>query len=1086
MANIEVYLTSLGCSARENFCDRLTPLGGRGALVLPNALLVQRTRANRPRFNADVLSMDALASRILNLNGYRDFRKLTSHEQELVVAELLQDLPKEYSLSYFNRLVEKPGFVKSMTSLFRQLSNTGMSQEDICNVFRNYEGNLLSKHKDIVLLYEFYRNYIKGKNWFDLEGKLRLAIHVMQKDNAKLPWDEVAFSDFYDYTPLELELIKELSQHIRVRLGLCYEKNLQDSARGRYRYFEATAKTYERLEGMLGAKQEFAIEIKPYKSQKKAELSVGCRQLREQLGRDAVTTISAQSDVQLYSFDAREQEMRYAMTRIKQLLLDGTPAEDILLSVRSLEQYGGLHSIAEEYGVPLNLPLKTKLAVQPLTQALLLVQQAVEDTRLGAEAYVKLLSLSFMQPFVGNSVAQKLSSMQKKSYFAKRSDLQKELKQAASSEKLTLLDEYIDKLGVPQPGSVKGYCGLLQQLLQELEIENTLGEAHQRGELELAPLSTSLKTLASLREALQAIERDYHNCGQDEKPLDFNEWQQLLTDSLQGVDVLLAKGRTNGVLVRGADSVQGMEFPYVFLMGLREGEFPSVNNENWIYNDKERAALRALGLELPDTASLYAADACFFASVVASATKQLVVSWVKDEEAGASVYVDAIKSLFQDEVVHNPQKGIASKEERLLREQCFPDSFVKNNWGEELWEAAQVDERRKSEQCYNGKLAQELVNLSKLSPFSATSLELYAQCPFSYLGQRVWHLSEQKEKEENLTPADEGELLHSVLEKFLKRHLHENITSHPLTDLQKELDDVFDQAVREKEAENRLIKGSFWQWQEQSMRSMLQRWLKVEYDYNYRPDTTASPDQLDVDDLFASAKQSDAAPVAQADAYIAIPKNDSYTPPAYNPEVMEWKFGFSEQSDAKPYILTLADGTEIELKGSVDRIDASTEDNEAFITDYKLGKAPNATDISRGFNLQMPLYMLAVAKLYGRGIRGGMYYVLKAAEHKNAILFGDSPNASLKISDYSKAKLTFLTDGGKKTSPLNWHKFERFTTELLKHYIENIREGDFALDSRRRCDAYCPLQDICRKQLVRADSEEMESFLKDLQAACVK
>ena len=48
------------------------------------------------------------------------------------------------------------------------------------------------------------------------------------------------------------------------------------------------------------------------------------------------------------------------------------------------------------------------------------------------------------------------------------------------------------------------------------------------------------------------------------------------------------------------------------MLGVREGEFPSVKTENWIYNDYERAAMEALGIDLPGTIAGLNEDKYFF------------------------------------------------------------------------------------------------------------------------------------------------------------------------------------------------------------------------------------------------------------------------------------------------------------------------------------------------------------------------------------------------------------------------------------------------------------------------------------------
>ena len=79
-----------------------------------------------------------------------------------------------------------------------------------------------------------------------------------------------------------------------------------------------------------------------------------------------------------------------------------------------------------------------------------------------------------------------------------------------------------------------------------------------------------------------------------------------------------------------------MLFKHVYIMGLREGEFPRNKNENWIYSDWERTYLSSIGIELDNTATSYAEDKFFFAAVATMATESLTLSWYSDDVAGAS------------------------------------------------------------------------------------------------------------------------------------------------------------------------------------------------------------------------------------------------------------------------------------------------------------------------------------------------------------------------------------------------------------------------------------------------------------------
>ena len=208
----KLFITPLGSSCRKMFCDELQKMEyGVGAIVLPNRLLLDEVR--KKYANVEAIGIDTLASKLLNLNGYVTFNQINRHSQELIIEDFLHTLAEIKQLDYFNELLEKTGFVKAMTSLVGQLSRSGSTQEQIVNVLREWgrEGNWGEKDKEVALLYQFYRKYLKEKQWFDLEGKYRLELLVLQDAKVKLPWQHLYFCDFYSFDPLQLELIKSLS-----------------------------------------------------------------------------------------------------------------------------------------------------------------------------------------------------------------------------------------------------------------------------------------------------------------------------------------------------------------------------------------------------------------------------------------------------------------------------------------------------------------------------------------------------------------------------------------------------------------------------------------------------------------------------------------------------------------------------------------------------------------------------------------------------------------------------------------------------------------------------------------------------------
>ena len=254
-------------------------------------------------------------------------------------------------------------------------------------------------------------------------------------------------------------------------------------------------------------------------------------------------------------------------------------------------------------------------------------------------------------------------------------------------------------------------------------------------------------------------------------------------------------------------------------------------------------------MELPNTSLAYAEDASFFGAAIASAHKQLVLSFFKDDQAGASAYIGAVQKLFvevkptlsraeeelqEQQVVQNPVKQSASAEELSQSLQSLDDHWLQQYWGETTLEAGKADFKRQDDMLYNGVLKDEELCLQVKkhlgASFSASALEVYAVCPFQYLGQRIWRQQEFAAMEEQLTPADEGDLLHEVLAGFIGRHLHTKLTSIPLEDLQKELKAVFDEAAKNALEQGKIRNNLLWQAESPRLLNVLQRWLCYEYD----------------------------------------------------------------------------------------------------------------------------------------------------------------------------------------------------------------------------------------------------------------
>ncbi len=983
----DLYCVPLGESARSLFYEQICSYDYRDSiLVLPNRYLRRQAQLEA---NVNCTGIDTLANKILNSNGYADFNEINRRSQELITRELIEYLASKGKFAYFDKLVSKKGFIKAAASLVGQLSRSGATEEQITDTLLNwgrtgYDGQ---KDAEIAQLYSLYRTYLKNENWFDLEGKYRLAIYVLEQEQVKVPWKNIYISDFYSFDVLQLEFLKKLARHCNLHIGLMYEEN-------RPEVFNPVQNTYGYLAGFC----------RLHKLAAQTERNNDIKHLINNIFSEAAPMPCG--NIALHQLNSREEEIRWVLTRVKALLKEqSVPESEILVAVRDLDEYGGIKQIADEYGIPLSLPATGKLIVQPLTEFILLLLKAKQDNREGAEAYFALLASEFGKLIFTD--CEKTAYLRNDVYYTSRSNVQIKCRELYGDDALSMVDQFLSAL--PQEAAINEFTSLLKEFIEQFDLEHRLGLLYKEGKINISGLKSALLTKSELLNCLDSLNADYTNCKMQNNQFNLTEFQEILTDSLNEAELTLTDGRADGVFVTEVVNAQGRNFDYVFIMGLREGEFPAGASENWIYNDKERAELLAYGIDMPNTAQAYAEDAFFFASAISACRKNLLLTWFKDDRAGASAYLESVTKLFANiSLQQDCDKKQASIQEVLCQAGDCNAQWLKDKIGTEAYLAAFADLNRKTNNLYNGVIEDSalrtLIKTKAGRVFSASKLEVYAACPFRYLGEQIWKEAGAEEKSELVDPADEGSLLHEVLAEFVGRYLHKKLCGYDFETLQSELWEILDSKIKYADAEMK-NDNILWLADLNRLKNILSRWLRAEY----------REQQLWQD---------------------------------YVPVATEKEFKGQQALAVK-----LSDGEQIVITGKIDRIDSNG--TKVFITDYKRSTAPGTKDLLAGLDLQLPVYLLAAENLYGSDcISGGGYFVLKDAERKGSIAF-EPVGSSFKCNE----KVYPDADN-------SWQTFKDEGQKMLQKYASAIYDGNFLTWPAKKCSPYCPLKNICRVNLL--------------------
>jgi len=170
--------------------------------------------------------------------------------------------------------------------------------------------------------------------------------------------------------------------------------------------------------------------------------------------------------------------------------------------------------------------------------------------------------------------------------------------------------------------------------------------------------------------------------------------------------------------------------------------------------------------------------------------------------------------------------------------------------------------------------------------------------------------------------------------------------------------------------------------------------------------------------------------------------------------------GFSEAEQAERPVLELDDWR---LHGAIDRVDRAP-DGRALVLDYKLSSKVSAREkLEEEAKLQLQLYLIAVAELWGTEIVGGIYHPLRATSERRprGLVLED---AAAELDGYRLSK----------TDKVSEEEFEGLLADARRRagaIVGRMRSGQIDRDPGPRqglrdhgvCPPFCDFAPICRR-----------------------
>ena len=318
------------------------------------------------------------------------------------------------------------------------------------------------------------------------------------------------------------------------------------------------------------------------------------------------------------------------------------------------------------------------------------------------------------------------------------------------------------------------------------------------------------------------------------------------------------------------------------------------------------------------------------------------------------------------------------------------------------------------------ELAKKLGELSE-HQFSATQLETYAKCPYKYFAERVLNLSTIEEPSEELEALELGSLLHIILYEFYTSLKEKGITLKGCNDPDfKESKKLLFTLAEKRFSE--IQTGSVYLFYEKEKLLGINNINENSLLYKFLLEERNSED-------------------------------------GFIPEYFELSFGDISDDRVQSSEFKIDD---VSLRGKIDRVDINESRDAIKIVDYKLGGTkPSVSDLQRGLSLQLPLYLFAAKEL------------INAQQQKSLQPFG-TEIYSLKYSskDFGKKLIGGRNVRDKETDEFyEKRKYEseqmiETCLESIKKYVSAISNGVFHLsdleDREKKVCNYCNFKAICR------------------------
>lgn len=921
-------------------------------MIVPNQMALMAEKRlmekadNLALVNTEVITFSRMAFRVRNEIGGAKKTNLSKSGKAMLLYDILSKCKD--NLNFLGKNAENVDIIgNSITEFKKHRINIDNLKEEANTTTDIY---LKLKLNDMITMYEEFEKSIQDKFLDENDVLDILNTQILESNQFK---DAIIYIDeFVGFTTQEYEIIAKLMQLAKeVNVTICTDNLVQQEDADKD-IFYANKNTGIKL---INLAKEYGIEIED--DVKLTELhrfkNSELKHLEENFYAVPYKTYKEEpKNIKLFLANNQYTEIEHIASEIVKLVRnENYRYKDISVITKNLNLYSSLIKVIfASYNIPVFIDEKKELSENVLVKFLIAVLE-ICNKNWSYEAVFNYLKTGFVnidkeEIFKLENYCIRWGIKGNKWY---KEDWNYVGKDEYTEEELARLNELRKMIVTPirklqekarKDNSFTNLTKILYEFLEEMRIEEVITskiqKLEEKGFIEIAnEYESSFKVLIELFDEIVLVF--------GEEKTNFDKYMNILKIGLKNTGLGKIPATQDQVIVGDVNRSRSHKVRAVFIIGINDGEFPSIYKDEGFFNDIDREYLKAQGFDLANGSleNLYEENFNIYKAFTV-AEEKLFLSYASSDNEGRtlrpSILITKLKKIYPN--LQERSDIITQEKEIITANNTFDNLIEKLNSyqeGEEIEDIwFDVLEYYGNNPLWKGRLLKSLEGIKytnvpeKIKPefikklygetlhTTISRLERYRSCPFSFYLEYGLKLKEKKSLK--LQPIDTGSFMHEVIDEFFEEVSTKKIS---IKDLDKaEIEKIVKQIIEEKLN------------------------LKANYIFKSIPKFMVLTNRL-------------CRLVTLSIVYIVQGLQ------ATDFEVVGNEIEFKNGKEYKPIEITTEDGRKVEITGKIDRIDLAKDATGKYIRiiDYKSSaKDINLNEVLAGLQLQLITYLDAVCE----------------------------------------------------------------------------------------------------------------------------